>query len=124
MITVPAQGVVIVQLKDAINTMVLRYSNIYFTPSWLPQLIFPFIVYRLRGVTAEVTTVILEVGSQGKLGGQAHVPDLEGVWLDLVRNVSFLFPFLIQWQLDLRMIERSIGRPLHLQTKYDPSHMW
>jgi hypothetical protein len=38
--------------------------------------------------------VTLEVGSQGKLGGQAHVPDVEGVWLNLVRNVSweiFLF---------------------------------
>lgn len=33
----------------------------------------------------------LEVGSQGKLGGQAHVPDVEGVWLNLVRNVSWEF---------------------------------
>jgi osomolarity two-component system sensor histidine kinase NIK1 len=38
-----------------------------------------------------VTRVTLEVGSQGKLGGQAHVPDVEGVWFELVRNVSFLF---------------------------------
>ncbi|KAF8797832.1 hypothetical protein BYT27DRAFT_7265396 [Phlegmacium glaucopus] len=29
---------------------------------------------------AEVTRVTLEVGNQGKLGGQAHVPDVEGVW--------------------------------------------
>jgi osomolarity two-component system sensor histidine kinase NIK1 len=48
-------------------------------------------VYRLRALAAEVTRVTLEVGSQGKLGGQAHVPDVEGVWLNLVRNVSFLF---------------------------------
>jgi osomolarity two-component system, sensor histidine kinase NIK1 len=49
-------------------------------------------VVRLRALAAEVTCVTLEVGSQGKLGGQAHVPDLEGVWLNLVRNVSvFLF---------------------------------
>ena len=44
-------------------------------------------VVRLRALAAEVTRVTLEVGSQGKLGGQAHVPDVEGVWLNLVRNV-------------------------------------
>ena len=43
---------------------------------------------RLRALAAEVTRVTLEVGSQGKLGGQAHVPDVEGVWYELVRNVS------------------------------------
>jgi methyl-accepting chemotaxis protein len=47
-------------------------------------------VVRLRALAAEVTRVTLEVGSQGKLGGQAHVPDVEGVWLNLVRNVSVL----------------------------------
>ena len=52
-----------------------------------------FIVYRLRALAAEVTRVTLEVGSQGKLGGQAHVPNVEGVWLDLVRNVSFFLLF-------------------------------
>ena len=34
--------------------------------------------FRLRALAAEVTRVTLEVGSQGKLGGQAHVPDVEG----------------------------------------------
>ena len=48
-------------------------------------------VVRLRALAAEVTRVTLEVGSQGKLGGQAHVPDVEGVWLNLVRNVRALF---------------------------------
>lgn len=45
-------------------------------------------VVRLRTLAAEVTRVTLEVGSQGKLGGQANVPDVEGVWLELTRNVS------------------------------------
>ncbi|KAG6372485.1 hypothetical protein JVT61DRAFT_7588 [Boletus reticuloceps] len=45
-------------------------------------------VIRLRALAAEVTRVTLEVGSQGKLGGQAHVPDVEGVWFELVRNVN------------------------------------
>lgn len=39
-------------------------------------------------MAAEVTRVTLEVGSQGKLGGQAVVPDVEGVWFELVRNVN------------------------------------
>jgi len=45
-------------------------------------------VIRLRTLAAEVTRVTLEVGSQGKLGGQANVPDVEGVWLELTQNVS------------------------------------
>ena len=43
----------------------------------------------LRALASEVTRVTLEVGSQGKLGGQADVPDVEGVWFELVRNVYF-----------------------------------
>ncbi|KAF8813232.1 hypothetical protein BYT27DRAFT_7035236, partial [Phlegmacium glaucopus] len=38
-------------------------------------------------LAAEVTRVTLQLGSQGRLGGQAHVPDMEGVRLNLVRNV-------------------------------------
>ncbi|KAG1824138.1 hypothetical protein EV424DRAFT_1606045 [Suillus variegatus] len=45
-------------------------------------------VIQLRALAAEVTRVTLEVGSQGKLGGQAHVPDVQGVWFELVRNVN------------------------------------
>ena len=45
-------------------------------------------VVRLRALAAEVTRVTLEVGSMGKLGGQADVKDVEGVWFELVRNVS------------------------------------
>ncbi|KAL7278312.1 hypothetical protein ACG7TL_008288 [Trametes sanguinea] len=45
-------------------------------------------VVRLRALAAEVTRVTLEVGSKGQLGGQAHVPDVEGVWLELTRNVN------------------------------------
>ncbi|KAG9021381.1 hypothetical protein FRB95_002292, partial [Tulasnella sp. JGI-2019a] len=45
-------------------------------------------VVRLRNLAAEVTRVSLEVGTQGKLGGQADVPDVEGVWLELTTNVN------------------------------------
>src|SRR5437667_2145558 len=51
----------ILQLKEAINTM----------------------VDQLRGFAAEVTRVAREVGTDGKLGGQAQVRDVSGVWKDL-----------------------------------------
>ncbi|KXN86097.1 Hybrid signal transduction histidine kinase J [Leucoagaricus sp. SymC.cos] len=44
----------------------------------------------LRALTAEVTRVTLEVRAQGKLGSQAYVPDVKGVWFELVRNVHSL----------------------------------
>lgn len=47
-------------------------------------------VIRLRALAAEVTRVTLEVGTRGKLGGQAVVPDVEGVWEQLTANVSLL----------------------------------
>ena len=51
----------------------------------------------------------LEVGSQGKLGGQAHVPDVEGVWLNLVRNVSSEFSH-FSWGLSQEGGEMSFQR--------------
>ncbi|KAJ7692771.1 hypothetical protein B0H17DRAFT_533990 [Mycena rosella] len=45
-------------------------------------------VLRLRTLAVEVTRVTLEVGNQGKLGGEASVPDVEGVWFELVTNVN------------------------------------
>ncbi|KAK1216934.1 histidine kinase osmosensor [Marasmius sp. AFHP31] len=45
-------------------------------------------VVRLRALAAEVTRATLEVGSQGKLGGQANVPNVKGVWFELVRNAN------------------------------------
>lgn len=44
-------------------------------------------VMSLRTLADEVSRVSLEVGSEGKLGGQAEVPDVEGVWKDLTVNV-------------------------------------
>ncbi|KAF5368030.1 hypothetical protein D9758_004333 [Tetrapyrgos nigripes] len=42
----------------------------------------------LRVLAAEVTRVMMEVSSEGKLGGQANVPDVKGVWWELVQNVN------------------------------------
>jgi len=56
----------ILQLKETINTM----------------------VDQLNAFAAEVTRVAREVGSEGKLGGQADVKDVSGVWKDLTDNVN------------------------------------
>src|SRR5207253_1596535 len=66
-ITVEAQGEV-AELKDTINTM----------------------VDQLRGFADEVTRVAREVGTEGKLGGQARVPGVAGTWKDLTDSVNFM----------------------------------
>jgi len=66
-ITVEARGEIL-QLKDTINKM----------------------VDQLNGFAAEVTRVAREVGTEGKLGGQAEVKDVAGVWKDLTDNVNFM----------------------------------
>ncbi|MGW2374307.1 MULTISPECIES: HAMP domain-containing protein [Kitasatospora] len=43
---------------------------------------------QLSRVTSEVTRVAREVGTEGRLGGQAQVPDLTGTWLDLTDSVN------------------------------------
>src|SRR5207247_1500862 len=64
-ITVDARGEVL-ELKDTINTMVDQLSSF----------------------ADEVTRVAREVGTDGKLGGQAVVPGVSGVWKDLTQNVN------------------------------------
>jgi len=64
-ITVDVRGEIL-QLKETINTM----------------------VDQLNAFAAEVTRVAREVGTEGKLGGQAEVKDVSGVWKDLTDNVN------------------------------------
>src|SRR3989440_253159 len=66
-ITVDVKGEVL-ELKDTINTM----------------------VDQLNGFASEVTRVAREVGTEGKLGGQAQVPGVAGTWKDLTDNVNFM----------------------------------
>src|SRR5438477_58387 len=47
-------------------------------------------VEQLRSFTGEVTRVAREVGTDGKLGGQAEVRGVSGVWKDLTDNVNFM----------------------------------
>jgi len=64
-ITVDVRGEIL-QLKDTLNTM----------------------VDQLRGFASEVTRVAREVGTDGKLGGQAFVPGVAGTWKDLTDSVN------------------------------------
>jgi len=66
-ITVDAKGEIL-ELKDTINTM----------------------VDQLNAFASEVTRVAREVGTDGKLGGQAEVKGVAGVWKDLTDNVNFM----------------------------------
>ncbi|MEW6055691.1 MAG: HAMP domain-containing protein [Bdellovibrionota bacterium] len=66
-ITVDAKGEIL-ELKDTINTM----------------------VDNLRSFASEVTRVAKEVGTEGKLGGQADVKGVSGTWKDLTDNVNQL----------------------------------
>ena len=45
-------------------------------------------VEQLRSFAAEVTRVAREVGSEGRLGGQANVPGVAGTWKDLTDSVN------------------------------------
>src|SRR6266511_2676022 len=47
-------------------------------------------VDQLGGFASEVSRVAREVGSDGKLGGQAQVPGVAGTWKDLTENVRLL----------------------------------
>jgi HAMP domain-containing protein/signal transduction histidine kinase/DNA-binding response OmpR family regulator len=66
-ITVDVKGEIL-ELKETINTM----------------------VDQLNGFSSEVTRVAREVGTEGKLGGQAAVPGVAGTWKDLTDNVNFM----------------------------------
>src|SRR5213596_3738598 len=49
-----------------------------------------FMVDQLNAFAAEVTRVAREVGTEGKLGGQAQVPGVAGTWKDLTDNVNVM----------------------------------
>jgi HAMP domain-containing protein len=66
-ITVDVRGEIL-ELKNTINTM----------------------VDQLNAFGSEVTRVAREVGTDGKLGGQAQVPGVAGTWKDLTDNVNFM----------------------------------
>jgi len=85
-ITVAAQGEV-AQLKDTINTM----------------------VDQLRSFGDEVTRVAREVGTEGKLGGQARVPEVAGTWKDLTDSVNFMASNLTDQVRDIARVTTAVA---------------
>lgn len=67
-------------------------------------------VDQLRHFADEVTRVSREVGSQGRLGGQAHVPGVEGVWKELTDNVNRMCANLTEQVRSIGMVTTSVAR--------------
>ena len=104
-ITVDVKGEIL-ELKNTINTM----------------------VDQLNGFASEVTRVAREVGTDGKLGGQAVVKGVAGTWKDLtdnvnsmagnltgqVRNIAEVATAIASGDLSKRSEERRVGKECRL----------
>jgi HAMP domain-containing protein/signal transduction histidine kinase/ActR/RegA family two-component response regulator len=86
-ITVDVSGE-IAELKDTINTM----------------------VDQLSAFASEVTRVAREVGTEGKLGGQAEVKDVSGTWKDLTDNVNLLAGNLTSQVRNIAQVTTAVAR--------------
>jgi len=86
-ITVDVKGEVL-ELKNTINTM----------------------VDQLSGFASEVTRVAKEVGSEGRLGGQANVPGVAGTWKDLTDNVNVLAGNLTTQVRNIAQVTTAVAR--------------
>ncbi|WP_303311288.1 HAMP domain-containing protein [Hymenobacter sp. BT730] len=58
----------------------------------------------------EVTRVALEVGAEGKLGGQASVPNVAGVWKELTDNVNYMASNLTSQVRDIANVATAVAR--------------
>ncbi len=86
-ITVDVRGEIL-QLKEAINTM----------------------VDQLRSFASEVTRVAREVGTDGKLGGQATVPGVAGTWKDLTDSVNAMCGNLTAQVRNIAQVTTAVAR--------------
>ncbi|GAB2537845.1 HAMP domain-containing protein [Rufibacter soli] len=86
-ITVDVRGEIL-QIKDVINTMVDQLSSF----------------------ASEVTRVALEVGTEGKLGGQASVPNVAGTWKALTDNVNYMAGNLTSQVRDIANVATAVAR--------------
>src|SRR5207244_3210707 len=85
-ITVDVKGEVL-ELKETINTM----------------------VDQLRAFASEVTRVAREVGTEGRLGGQASVEGVSGVWNDLTDNVNFMASSLTEQVRNIAQVTTAVA---------------
>ncbi|HUY79685.1 MAG TPA: HAMP domain-containing protein, partial [Ktedonobacterales bacterium] len=86
-ITVDVRGEIL-ELKETLNTM----------------------VEQLRSFASEVTRVAREVGSEGKLGGQAVVPGVAGTWKDLTDNVNAMAGNLTSQVRNIAQVTTAVAR--------------
>src|SRR5262249_52887933 len=89
-ITVDVRGEIL-QLKEAINTM----------------------VDQLRSFASEVTRVAREVGTEGRLGGQAIVPGVAGTWKDLTDSVNAMCGNLTDQVRNIAQVTTAVARGHH-----------
>lgn len=87
-IIVPVKGQAMTELKDIINSM----------------------VDRLKTFATEVERVSLEVGTQGKLGGQAVVEGVEGTWRELTNVVNRLAANLTNQVRSIAKVTKAVAR--------------
>ncbi|MGH3712144.1 MAG: HAMP domain-containing protein [Micromonosporaceae bacterium] len=86
-ITVDAQGEIL-ELKNTVNTMVDQLSSF----------------------ADEVTRVAREVGTEGKLGGQAQVRGVSGTWKDLTDNVNYMASNLTSQVRNIASVTTAVAR--------------
>jgi HAMP domain-containing protein/signal transduction histidine kinase/ActR/RegA family two-component response regulator len=86
-ITVDARGEIL-ELKSTVNTMVDQLSSF----------------------ADEVTRVAREVGTEGKLGGQAQVRGVAGTWRDLTDNVNFMASNLTSQVRNISQVSTAVAR--------------
>src|SRR6266542_748758 len=86
-ITVDAQGEIL-ELKNTVNTMVDQLSSF----------------------ADEVTRVAREVGTEGRLGGQAQVRGVSGTWRDLTENVNQLAANLTDQVRNISQVSTAVAK--------------
>ncbi|KAI8596408.1 hypothetical protein EDD21DRAFT_312187, partial [Dissophora ornata] len=86
-VSVPVQGEIL-ELKETMNTMVVQ----------------------LRTFAAEVTRVAFEVGTEGKLGGQAQVEGVDGTWKELTDNVNTMAANLTAQVRDIASVSKAVAK--------------
>ena len=86
-ITVEVKGEIL-ELKNTINMM----------------------VDQLTVFASEVTRVAREVGTEGVLGGQAHVPNVAGTWKDLTDNVNFMAGNLTSQVRNIALVTTAVAK--------------
>ncbi|HVK74487.1 MAG TPA: HAMP domain-containing protein [Kofleriaceae bacterium] len=86
-ITVDARGEML-ELKATLNTM----------------------VDQLNGFAGEVTRVAREVGTEGRLGGQAEVPGVRGTWKELTENVNYMAANLTNQVRDIAEVTTAVAK--------------